>query len=111
MVAQSITLPIDDEGRVTIPDETRRELGIKPGDQVRISVIPPLLSVDEMAGIVRTPPGMVADDDDAQSQLSGLFKHAGSLRLVEELRACEELEDRIREVMEEAAIRRYQRSL
>jgi AbrB family looped-hinge helix DNA binding protein len=38
MVARSIELPLDNDGRITVPAETRRELGLEPGDLLRLVV-------------------------------------------------------------------------
>ena len=92
MVARSIELPVDDDGRVTIPLDAQRRLGVGPGDVVRLEAV-------------------ARDDDHVGDQRAGFLKHFGTLTLVEELRDGEDFESRIREVMEEAAIQRYRRSL
>lgn len=58
----SETRRIDDKGRVTLPEDVRRSLGLEPGQEVRLSVedgtvvvrpkIPRDEFVDEMVGCV-----------------------------------------------------------
>jgi bifunctional DNA-binding transcriptional regulator/antitoxin component of YhaV-PrlF toxin-antitoxin module len=92
MVARSIELLLDDDGRVTIPLDAQRQLGIGPGDVVQLVV-----------------PDRV--DNDAEHKHNRFLKHAGTLKPLIELGDDANLRAVIRDVMEDAAIRRYRRSL
>lgn len=110
MVARSIELPLDDDGRVTIPIDTRREMGMKPGDIVRLEIVPRSGVTEELSSVRPHKPEPVADVG-ARHQLPAFFRHAGTLEIVDELDEDEDFESRIRDVMEDAAIQRYRRSL
>lgn len=75
MAAELIDLQVDDQGRVTIPDETRREHGIKPGDRIQV-LVPPKVTVSmprnptsflDYIGILPSLPEY-ADDEDMTRQ-------------------------------------------
>lgn len=71
MVTTAHRLTLGPEGQLTIPEDVQLEAGVKPGDSVvlfvdethTIRVRRGLMTVQEMAGIFPTPPGLQVDDD------------------------------------------------
>lgn len=88
MISRRILLTVDEDGGVTIPADIRREFGIKAGDLVRVVKSSPVPS-----------PGT-----------GSFLDHAGSLRPVTEYDSDEDMDRRIHEESEEAAVRRHNRS-
>lgn len=110
MAAEPIDLLVDDQGRVTLPDETRRELGIKSGDRVRLEIVSVASEMESESDAMKPTSGVALDEDNGE-QPPSFLKHIGALALVNQLGDDEDFEDRIRGVMEDAAIQRYRRSL
>lgn len=67
----SKVVTVTGSGQIALPAEYRQRLGIKTGDRLVVSQSPTgeivvkqrLMTVDEMAGSVKTPPGLIVDDD------------------------------------------------
>jgi AbrB family looped-hinge helix DNA binding protein len=90
MVARSIELPLDDDGRITVPAETRRELGLEPGDLLRL-VVPSRAKVT----LPENP--------------TSFLDYLGVLPALEEYVDDEDMARQIRDATDEAVLRRENR--
>lgn len=95
---------ISSKGWVVIPKEIRDEMGIKPGDEVSFSLLPPLPGMKQDRALYSLQVTRVPDDPVAA--VSGMFPHRpGESSWTEKL-----LEDRMQErAREERAVQEDRR--
>jgi AbrB family looped-hinge helix DNA binding protein len=87
---KELTVPIDQAGRIVLPKEVRRELAIKPGETLKVSVQGASVTLTpdrEARGLVRKGKALVFSDGGGEvlreETVEGIIDEMGEVRRAE----------------------------